>query len=98
MVHNYIPSPVIGKLEADYDTLHLATPASAIQPGRAAESDNARLESHDLGGELLPTLHPIVSRRSAPPAPPPPPPHPGDDGSNSEGITRCGRSFKYAPT
>jgi hypothetical protein len=62
LVHKYIPSPEIGKPDADYEILHLKDPKPIVKSVLAADPKTARLEIHDLGQKSLPTLHPIISR------------------------------------
>lgn len=62
LVHKYIPSPEIGKPDADYDILHLHDPRPLVKSVLTADPKTARLGIHDLGQKSLPTLHPIISR------------------------------------
>lgn len=62
LVHKYIPSTEIGKPDADYGILHLNDTRPTVKSVQAADKSSARLEFHDLGPKLLPTLHPVASR------------------------------------
>lgn len=62
LVHKYIPSPEIGKPDADYDILHVMDPRPFVKAVLATDPKSVRMEILDRGQKLLPTLHPIISR------------------------------------
>ena len=62
LAHKYIPSTEIGKPDSDYTVLHLTDSRPTVKSVQAADRSSARLNFHDLGRTLLPTLHPVANR------------------------------------
>jgi acetoacetate decarboxylase len=62
LVHKYIPSNDPDTPDADYDIMHSADASIDVTSSLASDPKNVRLQIRDLGPDLLPTLHPIVSQ------------------------------------